>query len=215
MTGDLPMRPTAMIRLRRGSLYRLLRDWIADGRGVAATEFAFIVPLMLVMFFGTVEFCSAIAVNRKVTLIARTLSDLTSQSTSVADADISTFFTVANKIIWPYTTGTLNPYFTSPMSGTITELFVDPTTHQAKVKWSKGTAPRTAGSIVTTVGFAATPIPTALLVDNNYLILSEVSYNYVPTVGYVMAKAGVTLNDVAFTRPRQSTCVFYSPSTSC
>ena len=215
MTGDLPMRPTAMIRLRRGSLYRLLRDWMADGRGVAATEFAFIVPLMLVMFFGTVEFCSAIAVNRKVTLIARTLSDLTSQSTSVADADISTFFTVANKIIWPYTTGTLNPYFTSPMSGTITELFVDPTTHQAKVKWSKGTAPRTAGSIVTTVGFAAKPIPTALLVDNNYLILSEVSYNYVPTVGYVMAKAGVTLSDVAFTRPRQSTCVFYSPSTSC
>jgi Flp pilus assembly protein TadG len=209
------MRPTATISLRWTSLRRLLRDWIADGRGVAATEFAFIVPLMLVMFFGTVEFCSAIAVDRKVTLMARTLSDLTSQSTSVADADIATFFNVANKIIWPYPNGTPNPYFTSPMSGTITELFVDPATHKATVKWSKGTSPRTAGAIVTTVGYAATPIPTTLLVDNTYLILSEVSYNYVPTVGYVMAKAGVTLSDVSFTRPRQSTCVFYSPSTSC
>ncbi len=94
------------------------------------------------------------------------------------------------------------------MSGTITELFVDPTTHKATVKWSKGTAPRIVGSVVTTV-------PTTLLVDATYLIFSEVSYNYVPTVGYVMAKAGVTLSDVSFTRPRQSTCVFYSPSTSC
>ena len=36
---------------------------------------------MLVMFFGTVEFSSGVAVDRKVTLMARTLSDLTSQST--------------------------------------------------------------------------------------------------------------------------------------
>ncbi|WP_425111755.1 TadE/TadG family type IV pilus assembly protein [Bradyrhizobium sp.] len=207
------MRPTAMIRLRRGSLYRLLRDWIADGRGVAATEFAFIVPLMLVMFFGTVEFCSAIAVNRKVTLMARTLSDLTSQSPSVADADIATFFTVTNKIIWPYATGTLNPYFTSPSSGTISELYVDQTTKQARVIWSKGSAPRTADTYVTTV-------PSALLVPGTYLIFSEVSYQYVPTVGYVMAKAGVTLSDVSYTRPRQSSCVLYiagttTPSSPC
>ena len=39
-----------------------------------------IVPLMLVMFFGTVEFSSGVAVDRKVTLMARTLSDLTSQN---------------------------------------------------------------------------------------------------------------------------------------
>ena len=50
-----------------------------DCRGVAAIEFAMIVPIMLVMFFGTVEFSSGVAVDRKVTLMARTLSDLTSQ----------------------------------------------------------------------------------------------------------------------------------------
>jgi hypothetical protein len=41
-----------------------------------------------------------------------------------------------------------------------------------------------------------------------YLIYSEISYTYVPMIGYVM-KGGVTLNDTAYTRPRQSTCVFY------
>ena len=59
------------------------RDLSADRRGIAAIEFAVIVPLMLVMFFGTVEFSSGVAVDRKVTLMARTLSDLTSQSPSV------------------------------------------------------------------------------------------------------------------------------------
>ncbi|MGJ5176799.1 TadE/TadG family type IV pilus assembly protein [Bradyrhizobium oligotrophicum] len=187
---------------RRSSASRsriLIGRFAADRGGVAATEFAFIVPLMLVMFFGTVEFCSAIAVDRKVTLMARTLSDLTSQSNSVGDTDISNFFAAS--------TGIMYPYSTTPVNATITELYVDPTTKQATVVWSKGSAPRTVG---VTVG-----VPADLLVTGTYLIFSEVNYQYVPTVGYVMAKTGIKLSDVAYTRPRQSTCVYYSPKTSC
>jgi Flp pilus assembly protein TadG len=202
MTGDLSMTPTVMISLRRRSLRHLFRRWAADKSGIAATEFAFIVPLMLVLFFGTVEFCSAIAIDRKVSLMARTMSDLTSQSTSVADADMTNFFAAAVSIMYPYPVGTTNPTLGTPMSGTISELYVDPTTHKARVQWSKGTSPLTLGSIVTTV-------PTALLVDDTYLIYSQVSYQYVPTVGYVMAKTGIALSDYAYTRPRQSKCVLY------
>ena len=68
------------LRMRRSAL-----DLPGDRRGVAAIEFAMIVPLMLVLFFGTVEFSSGVAVDRKVTLMARTLSDLTSQNISVTD----------------------------------------------------------------------------------------------------------------------------------
>jgi Flp pilus assembly protein TadG len=50
-----------------------------DRRGLAAVEFALVVPLMLVLFFGALEFSSGVAVDRKVTLVARTLSDLTTQ----------------------------------------------------------------------------------------------------------------------------------------
>ena len=52
-------------------------DLARDRRGLAAVEFALIVPLMLVLFYGTLEFSSGVAVDRKVTLVARTLSDLT------------------------------------------------------------------------------------------------------------------------------------------
>ena len=68
------------------------RRFIAAQRGVAAIEFAMIVPIMLVLFFGTVEFSSGVAVDRKVTLVARTLADLASQYTSVATTDTANFF---------------------------------------------------------------------------------------------------------------------------
>lgn len=174
--------------------HRLIRDWTADCRGLAATEFAFIVPLMLVLFFGTVEFSSAIAVDRKVSLMAKTLSDLTSQSKSVVDSDISGFFAAAKGIMYPYST--------SPVNATITELYVDPTTLKARVQWSTGSAPRIVDAPVPEV-------PAALLVANTFLILSEVNYQYVPTVGYVLGKTGVKLSDVGYTRPRQSACVYY------
>jgi Flp pilus assembly protein TadG len=180
---------------------RSARDLVEDRSALAAVEFAIIVPLMLVMFFGTVEFSSGIAVKRKVTLIARTLSDLTSQSVSVADTDLTNFFAASTAIATPYSA--------TPIQSTISELWIDPATSNARVQWSSGLAPRRQGTLVA--------IPSSLIVKdaagntlpNQYLIFSEVSYLYKPAIGYVMVKGGVNLTDVAYTRPRQSLCVIY------
>jgi Flp pilus assembly protein TadG len=179
------------------SVRRRTVDLLADCRGIAATEFAVIVPIMLVMFFGTVEFSSGVAVDGKVTLMARTLSDLTSRSIKMNDNDRDNFIAASTAIMAPYPS--------APTRATISELYVDPTTLAARVQWSKGSAPRPVSSTVT--------IPPQLAVGDTYLIFSEVSYRYVPTVGYVMALSGVNLSDVSYTRPRQSVCVFYSPAT--
>jgi Flp pilus assembly protein TadG len=189
---------------------------IEDCRGNSAVEFAVIVPIMLVMFFGTVEFSSGVAVDRKVTLVARTTSDLTSQSISVADSDITNFFTASYAILQPYSSA---PSFPSAHI-TITELYVDPGTLQARVQWSRsGTiAPGSPPTVALGTGRAVSSIvaiPAALAIGGSYLIFSEVSQLYTPAVGYVMSHAGVTLSDVSYTRPRQSTCVFYSPATAC
>jgi Flp pilus assembly protein TadG len=172
---------------------RAFAGFAADRRGIAATEFAVIVPIMLVMYFGTVELSSGIAVDRKVTLMARSLSDLTSQSLSVDANDMTNFFAAGAAI--------MTPYPADPIKATITELYIDPNTLQARVQWSQGSSPRGTGSPVT--------IPTALAIAGTYLIFSEVSYLYKPTIGYVMAKSGVTLSDTAYTRPRQSECVMF------
>jgi Flp pilus assembly protein TadG len=173
---------------------------IDDRRGIAAIEFAMIVPIMLVMFFGTVEFSSGVAVDRKVTLMARTLSDLTSQSLSVANSDLTNFFNASGAI--------MTPYPSAPINAVISELYVDPATIKAGLHWSQPYQGGTARPTSSTVA-----IPSALAIGGTYLILSEVNYLYTPTVGYVMSKAGVTLSDVAYTRPRQSLCVFYPTTT--
>jgi Flp pilus assembly protein TadG len=183
---------------------------LKDCSGIAATEFAVIVPLMLVMFFGTVEFSSGVAVDRKVTLVARTLSDLTSQGLTATDCTLSNSFTAATSILYPY------PAQLS--ASTITELYVDPATLQATVQWSRSATINAAGNVVLgtghTVNTVITTVPSALAVADTYLIWSEVSYLYKPTVGYVMAKAGITLSDLAYTRPRQSKDVPYSVACS-
>jgi Flp pilus assembly protein TadG len=180
---------------------------LGDRRGIAAVEFAMIVPIMLVLFFGTVEFSSAVAVDRKVTLIARTLSDVTSQSISVADADLSNFFNAGCAILYPYAGPPPCTTANNPMTAVISELYVDPTTLKARVQWSKGYQ----GGAALAVDAIVTAVPSALLVGGTYLIYSQVSYTYKPVATYNFASnLSLTLSDVAYTRPRQSACVYYS-----
>jgi Flp pilus assembly protein TadG len=196
-----------------------LADLLRDRRGVAATEFAIIAPIMLLVFFGTVEFCSAVAIDRKVTLTARTLADLTSQQSSSANgntdnnvakivaADLQNNFTAS--------IGIMAGYDPSPTKATLSEIYVD-NSGVAKIQWSQAaiigsgasqatlvSSTRNAGDDVTSV------IPAELLVKKTYLIFSEVSYQYVPTIGYVL-KNGLNLSDVSYTRPRQALCITYN-----
>jgi Flp pilus assembly protein TadG len=184
-----------------------LSAFLADTRALAATEFAVIVPLMLVMFFGTVEFSSAVAIDRKVTLIARTLSDLTSQSPgTLTDANLQNTFTASISI--------MTPYDATLVKGTISQIYID-ANKIATVQWSKAatiasgatqatlaTSTRSAGDKVTSI------IPAGLLNASSYLIFSEVDYTYTPTVGYVL-KSSLPLHDISYTRPRQVSCIMY------
>jgi Flp pilus assembly protein TadG len=184
-----------------------VRGLLQDRSGLAAVEFAMVFPMMVVMFFGVVEISSAISVDRKATLVARTLSDLTSQMSSVANADILSFGQAAKAI--------MTPYPASSLKSSVSEVYVDSVSGVARVQWSKGldidasgnvsisaTDPHAKGEIVT--------LPDALLVaKGSYVIWSEVSYKYTPAVGYVLAKSGITFKDAAYTRPRSVECVIY------
>jgi Flp pilus assembly protein TadG len=184
---------------------------INDRRGVAAIEFAMIVPIMLVLFFGTVEFSSGVAADRKVSLMARTLSDLTSRSPtgSVSDTDLTNFFAASNAIMAPYV-----PPMYNATNGTITELWIDPATGNARVQWSKGSVPLGQGSLVTIPTDLIVKDSTGKVVPNQYLIFSQVNYVYKPAVTWgMMPDVGVTLKDVSYTRPRQTVCVIYPTPT--
>ena len=68
------MKPTTTIWLR---MRRRASEWAGNNSGLAAIEFAMIIPIMAALLVGTNEFSAGVAVDRKVTIMARTLSDLT------------------------------------------------------------------------------------------------------------------------------------------
>ena len=174
----------------------LLRD---DTKGVSAVEFAMIIPLMFVMFFGMLDLSNGFAVDRKISQISQGIADLASRYTTLAETDVTNFFIIADAM--------LTPYDKTQLKATISQVYIDPSTKTAKVVWSRGDEKKNVGTVVT--------VPTNLIVKdaagnylpNQYLILGEANYTYVPTIGWVVPKGGLTLTDAMYTRPRQTSCV--------
>ena len=116
-----------------------------DRRGIAATEFAMIVPIMLVMFFGTVEFSSGVAVDRKVTLVAQNavrfdVASADDESTSnVDDTYLQNVFTASIAI--------MRRIRRRRRKATVSEIYIDPATGSRRLQWSKAA----------TIGSGATP----------------------------------------------------------
>jgi Flp pilus assembly protein TadG len=182
-----------------------------DGSGVAAIEFAMLLPIMLMLFFGTVIFSSGIAVDRKVTLMARTFSDLVSQNYAVTAVQLQNFFNADTAI--------MTPYDSTRTTAIVTELYIDPTTLAPKVVWSVAYNGANVAVPVAAHGssYVVPSFPTtALAVSGTYLIFSEIGYSFTPPAAGAMGfmKNGINLSDVAYTRPRQSACVIYPKPTS-
>jgi len=180
----------AMLSLARrfsGCLTRFAKE----RRGLAALEFSLLLPMMLTLFLGSVEVTTGVAVQRKVTLTARALADLSSQFIAIANADMTNILNASSDIIAPYASAQLQ--------SVVSELSVN-AQGQATVIWSdtlNGTA-RSVGSVVT--------IPANLAVPNTYLLLGEASYIYKPSYGYVVTGM-LTLSDRIYMRPRQANSV--------
>jgi len=174
---------------------RLLRSFKRDRDRASAIEFAIIAPLLITLYFGCVEITDGIAGDRKVTLTAGALANLTSQSQTISADGMTNILNASAAIIKPYSVGNL--------TATITCLAIN-AAGVAKVKWSatlNGTA-RTAGDTVT--------LPNAALaVPNTYLVWSEVSYNYTPVVGITIT-GSIPLADQMFMSPRITPPVYDS-----
>lgn len=178
---------------------KLLRSFKRDREGASAVEFAILAPLLITLYFGCVEITDGIAADRKVTLTAGALANLTSQSQTITVDGMTNILNASAAVIKPYSVGNL--------AATITCLKID-ADGNAKVKWSatlNGTA-RTAGASVT--------LPSeALAVPNSSLVWSEVNYNYTPVVGYTITGT-LPLSDQMFMSPRVSPPVYDSKTCS-
>jgi len=194
-------------RLRRAA--RALRD---DARASAAVEAALILPVALTMFALLLYGAEAFAIQRKVTLTARTVTDLVTQAAPtqmssgasvVVAASVDPLLTVSSAV--------LAPYSNSNLAMVVSEVLVNSDQMTAVVQWSEP-CPNT--TCLSSIGATARPngqtitLPTGLGTGQagTYLILGEVTYNYTPLNFYTPTTA-LTLHDAIYLTPRQSTSI--------
>jgi len=185
--------------LRAARARRQIRRLLRDKRGISAVEFAMLLPLMVTLYLGGVEVSQAIAIDRKVTLLARSLADLVSQASSISNSDSSNILAATASIVAPYSDEKLKI--------TVSSVKID-NNGVAKVCWSdtkNGTA-RAIGSTVT--------VPAALNTVNSSLIWAESEYAYTPAIGYVITGT-MNLKDQIYMRPRLSDTVTREGTPNC
>ena len=91
------------MRFRPGTLVlSALSRLLADRRGVAAVEFAFIVPVLLCMYLITMEASQAIEVNKKVSRIGSSVADLITQQGEITPQEVVAIMKIGTSIIQPY-----------------------------------------------------------------------------------------------------------------
>jgi Flp pilus assembly protein TadG len=172
---------------------RLLRRYLKATEGLAAIEFAFIAPVLIILFFGTVEVCNALICRQKVTTVAASASDLVAQDSTITTAQIQDVFSALNSIIYPFPTSTSQIVITSIKN--------DPNhAGQYVVDWSQASS-----------GTAHTPgasisVPAGLVTASGSVILSEVNYTYTPLATHFFT-GPFTMSDSFYSRPRKSAFV--------
>ena len=173
-----------------GRLWRKLRG---DRRGVSAVEFALIAPALIACYFGLAEMCGALLAERKTGHIASAIGDLVAQATTIHDSDMTDIWTVANTLMTPMSTATLNLRVTSIIADANDKTTVAWTNSQGN--WSPAL----------TIG-QAIPVPTGVVAAGASVIKSEASYTYTSPVSDFIPLP-LTFNEVFYLAPRQSTTV--------
>ncbi|HEX4160273.1 MAG TPA: TadE/TadG family type IV pilus assembly protein [Rhizomicrobium sp.] len=162
--------------------------------GVASIEFAFIAPLLAVLFLGTIQVCSVLACYQKLSNLAANVSDVIAMASSVNSTDISNAYNAGNAILYPFPSTTATIVISSVTYSSATGLDT--------VAWSRAQngTPLQQGAVVN--------IPTGVIANTNgaSAILVTVSYSYTPPIGNFFM-GGIQMSDISYSRPRQSLSV--------
>ena len=183
--------------------------WIAriavDRRGVAAIEFAFVAPLLLSMYFVTMEVSQGIETDKKVGRIASMVADLVTQQQITTKAEVDAIMTIGQSLLQPYNRS-------SPKIVVTAIEITDETTPKVKVFWSRKLVNGTAS--VDLAKGTITTVPAALNTPGSFLVRVESFLDYKPVItwaaadkkplGLTAAFDGISMKQTYHLRPRMS-----------
>jgi Flp pilus assembly protein TadG len=216
------MRLIDLARFLSAQPEKIARRLLKDRRGIAAVEFAFVLPIMLTLYLGCVEVTQGVIANRQVTAIARTIADLASQQTgaltdtgnAALGIDVSQIFAASQALF---------PNATAPIQMTLSAVDFVPVgnctsncTYTAQTSWSVTVNGGTTRSCVTLsqVPNGTAPSPNTMpagIYGAGSVIVADVHYLYNPTFGYVLVN-NIPLNYTAYMKPRAQTYITFNPA---
>lgn len=184
----------AMLKDRYNRVSWLARRFRDEVEAVAAIEFAFLAPLMLLMYVGTIEISGAVSANRKLSRVSSTVGDLITQATCFNDATLTDIMEIADDIMYP---------FDESLSIQISGIQITGT--NATVQWSRGYGTSAAAN--------GTPytVPAKIKTDGNFLVAAKIAMAYTPAFGWITFNhttsiskdtAALNMEEELFLRPR-------------
>lgn len=152
--------------------------------GVAAVEFALVMPFLLALYFGSMEASALFTADKRVNSISATVGDLVSQwdpkDGKIPSTTMTDYFDASAGLITPYSATGVK------IVVTLVEVKANGTT---KVLWSQGYG----GGTAWTVNAAYTPLTSGSQMNQvargGCIVAAETSYSYKPVLGQVFTTA--------------------------
>jgi Flp pilus assembly protein TadG len=173
---------------------------VRDPSGIAAVEFALLLPVLLTLFLGSYELSSLLLAYLKLESAAESAADLVAQtavSTVLQSSDFTNITNAVDQIMVPFpTTGT---------SMKVAYASVTYNTGSPVINWHtevNGATAITVNSLPK--GAAATNMGTNSTTDS--VIVALVTYSYASPITYALAST-YALSEAAYMRPRYVSCV--------
>lgn len=141
---------------------------LEDRQGIAAVEFAMLLPVMTVMFFGMLEASDLFTVNRRLANATNSLVDLVAQEPTITVSDLDDIIVGVTRILEPTNTSSVTMKVVSLTKG-------PQQTDPPIVHWSRdedGAVPYPAGSTYAKLSDDST------LLANSSILVVEVGYHY-------------------------------------
>lgn len=195
-------------RIAETALRLRTRPFWADRRGVAAVEFAFIAPLLICMYFMSMEVSQAIETSKKVSRVGSMVADLITQQPSISKSEVEAVLKIGGALLQPYNR-------TSPTIIVTGIQITTDSTPKVLVSWSR----KLSGGAysVDAAKNTVTTVPAKLNVAGSFLIRVESSLSYSPAItwsaanrtalGLTNAFNPITMTDTYYLRPRMSDTV--------
>lgn len=190
---------------RSGTSLPVLGRLFSDRRGVAAIEFAFIVPLLLALYFVTMEFAQGIETNKKVGRVGSMVADLITQQSDVSPSSLDAVMMIGEAILQPYNR-------TRPTIDIAAIQVTDEQNPRAIVEWSRRLDNGATGQGIA-VNTQVT-IPDTLMIPGSFLVRVSSQLDYRPVItwtadtkanlGLAAAFDRIQMNETYFLRPRMS-----------